>query len=62
MDGNMCDTCANFVYDEEEDWEYCAVDMDEDDYVRLVLPERGRVRGGPPPDVKNAEDIAKIDI
>ena len=40
MDGHMCDTCANFVYDEEEDWEYCAVDMDEDDYVRLVTSPR----------------------
>jgi hypothetical protein len=36
----MCDTCVNFVYDEEEDWEYCAVDMDEDDYVRLVTSPR----------------------
>lgn len=40
MDGNMCDSCVNYVYDEEEDWEYCAVDMDEDDYVRLVTSPR----------------------
>ena len=31
-----CDTCAYFIYDEEtEEWE-CDVNMDEDDYVRLV--------------------------
>ena len=40
MDGNMCDSCVNFVYDEEEDWEYCAVDMDEDDYESIKAQDR----------------------
>ena len=32
----ICDTCANYVYD--EDWECytCMVNMDEDDYARLM--------------------------
>ena len=28
-----CETCAYFAYDEEY---YCSVDMDEDDYARLM--------------------------
>lgn len=31
-----CDTCAYFTYDEEYDEYVCDVDMDEDDYGRLV--------------------------
>ena len=31
-----CDYCNNYVYDEDDETYYCAVDMDEDDYVRLV--------------------------
>lgn len=32
----ICDTCANYVYD--EDWECytCMVNMDEDDYYRMM--------------------------
>ncbi len=32
----ICDTCANYVYD--EDWECytCMVNMDEDDYGRMM--------------------------
>ena len=32
----ICDSCANYVYD--EDWECytCMVNMDEDDYYRLM--------------------------
>lgn len=32
----ICDTCANYAYD--EDWECytCMVNMDEDDYGRLM--------------------------
>ena len=33
---NTCDTCANYVYDEEEDFYECDVNMDEDDFVRLI--------------------------
>ena len=36
----ICDTCANYVYD--EDWECytCMVNMDEDDYGRLMADSR----------------------
>ena len=32
----ICDTCNNYVYD--EDWECynCVVNMDEDDYARMM--------------------------
>ncbi len=33
--GNLCDLCNNFVYDEEDEAYYCDMDMDEDDYARL---------------------------
>ena len=31
-----CDSCNYYEYDEEDDAYYCSVDMDEDDYGRLV--------------------------
>lgn len=31
-----CETCAYYVYDEEGEYYECDVDMDEDDYGRLV--------------------------
>ncbi len=31
-----CDECAYFEYDEEDEEYYCSMDMDEDDYVRIV--------------------------
>ena len=30
-----CDTCADNVYDDEDECYYCEVDMDEDDAVRM---------------------------
>ena len=35
MSGNICDTCVNLAYDEEEDDWLCQVDMDEDETVRF---------------------------
>ena len=35
-----CDTCANYVYDEEYDCYECMVNMDEDDYGRLMADSR----------------------
>ena len=32
----MCDTCVNYVYDEDDESWVCCVDMDEDDYVRML--------------------------
>lgn len=31
-----CDTCVYNVYDEEDGAWYCEVDMDEDDYARMI--------------------------
>ena len=31
-----CETCANYAYDEEEDFYECDVNMDEDDDGRLL--------------------------
>lgn len=31
-----CDECAYFEYDEDEEEYFCSVNMDEDDYYRLV--------------------------
>jgi hypothetical protein len=39
MGSISCDSCAYFSYDEEYEEYFCDVDMDEDDYSRLV--ERG---------------------
>ncbi len=35
-EGNQCDTCNNLVYDEEMEEYVCDMDMDEDDYARLM--------------------------
>lgn len=32
----QCDTCAYYGYDEDDDEYYCSVDMDEDEYARLI--------------------------
>lgn len=32
-----CDDCNNFVFDEELDEYVCDVNMDEDDYARLLM-------------------------
>ena len=38
----MCETCAHLEWDEEEETYYCSVDIDEDDYARMMLREGGR--------------------
>lgn len=35
-----CDTCANFMYDEELEEYICDVNMDEDDLVRFLSDKR----------------------
>jgi len=32
----MCETCAYYEYDEDDEEYYCSAAMDEDDYGRLV--------------------------
>ena len=31
-----CDSCANYVYDEDDECWYCDVNLDEDDLYRLL--------------------------
>lgn len=39
-----CDCCSNYVYDEENDYYICEVDLDEDDMVRFL---KGTIRECP---------------
>lgn len=32
----VCEYCSNYVYDEEEDYYYCDVDLDEDEMYRFL--------------------------
>ncbi len=36
MAQSNCDMCSYYVYDEDDDCYVCLVDMDEDDYIRLM--------------------------
>lgn len=36
MAASNCDLCAHYVYDEEDDFYECMVNMDEDDYARFM--------------------------
>ena len=31
-----CETCANYIYDEEFEEYYCQMNLDEDEYGRLI--------------------------
>ncbi|MCB7317852.1 DUF6472 family protein [Lacrimispora sp. 210928-DFI.3.58] len=39
-----CESCGNYVYDEENEYYICEVDLDEDDYIRFL---KGTVRACP---------------
>jgi hypothetical protein len=32
----LCDMCVHYVYDDEDDFYECMVNMDEDDYGRMI--------------------------
>lgn len=34
--GSQCDTCSNYVYDEDYECYVCMVDLDEDDMARFL--------------------------
>lgn len=36
MSDKMCESCANFLYDEEYDEYYCDVNLDEDEMMRFL--------------------------
>lgn len=33
---SSCDSCVNYVYEEEDDYYYCLVNLDEDEMVRFL--------------------------
>lgn len=37
---SSCDTCLYYIYDEDYESYMCDMDMDEDEYVRLVTDQR----------------------
>jgi len=50
-----CDTCAYLEYDEEDEAWYCSVDMDEDDYGRMISQERAEC-----PFYQNGDEYAVV--
>ena len=40
----ICDTCANYAYDEDYEYYVCDMDLDEDEMVRFL---QGRCQGCP---------------
>ncbi len=32
----LCDECAYYEYDEDDEQYVCSADMDEDDYIRMI--------------------------
>lgn len=36
MTSNQCDACAYYEYDEEQECYFCSVNLDEDDWYRLM--------------------------
>lgn len=39
-----CDSCSNYIYDEDYEYYYCAINLDEDDMVRFI---KGTMEGCP---------------
>lgn len=44
MGASSCDLCAHYVYDDEDDFSECMVNMDEDDYARFITSSYEVVR------------------
>ena len=42
MDPSLCDSCWHYDYDEEYDEYYCMMDLDEDEYYRIVATNQTR--------------------
>ena len=53
-----CDECAYYEYDEEDEAYYCSVDMDEDDYARLV--SNGQLGHTSCPYYRNGDEYAVV--
>ena len=39
MKTTVCESCANYVYDEESDCMYCEVDLDEDEMQKFLYSQ-----------------------
>ena len=37
-----CEECAFYAYDEDDDAYFCTVDMDEDDYAKMMTDHRSQ--------------------
>ena len=37
-----CELCRNYVYNEEEDYYECEINLDEDEYVRFLQSDSSR--------------------
>lgn len=53
-----CDECAFYGYDEEDESYYCSVDMDEDDYARLMIG--GQLGHASCPYYRNGDEYAVV--
>ena len=42
MESCLCDTCWYFDYDEEYEEYYCMMDLDEDEFYRVVVTSQSR--------------------
>lgn len=36
MGKSNCETCNNYAYDENEDYYYCEMNLDEDEYLKFL--------------------------
>ena len=50
-----CEECVYYVYDDEDEEYYCSVDMDQDDYVRVMSYTRQ-----PCPFYRNSDEYAVV--
>ena len=50
-----CEYCNNFVWDEEDEQYYCEMDMDEDDYARIMTGARSSC-----PFYRNGDEYAVV--
>ncbi len=51
-----CDECAYYYYDEDDEAYFCSVDMDEDDYARIM----GAGRRAVCPFYRNGDEYAVV--
>ena len=55
-DNASCDSCSNYVYDEEDECYYCELDLDEDEMYHLIT---GKYKSCPYYQLDNEYQIVK---